>query len=137
MPSIGEGVSRIVGAQVRSPKTILGFFAIVLGILATGAVIVVVALARTPSLHHLIVPILLFVAILIVVVLVGVFITSWKDPTILMLGEISGTAYIENRRLSLGDSLRGERMEEIHVVTVQSGGHAQLSGGGHGNEQAR
>lgn len=65
---------------------------------------VVGLLARFDSLHPFIPWILIFAAIVIVAVLVGVFVTAWKDPTVLMLGQISGQDYIENRKLALGDS---------------------------------
>ena len=135
MAGIGETTRRIAGAQVRTPKTILGFFAIVLGILATGAALVIGALAGEPALHKLIAPILLFVAALIVIVLVGVFVTAWKDPTILMLGEVSGEAFIENRRLSLGDSIRGEQIEEIKLEVPCAGQPALPPGEDVGGEQ--
>lgn len=124
-------------AQLRAPKTILGFFAFTLGSLAIGAAVVIKALVGAPALHGLIVPILLFVAVLILGVLGGVFITAWKDPTILMLGEVSDEAFIENRRLSLGDSIRGDQTEEIQVEASRIIRIAPPSGEDVGEDQDR
>ena len=110
----------------RAPKTVLGFFAIVLGIVVAGASVALGIFSRTPALHNLITPILLFVAVLIVALLVGVFITAWKDPTVLMLGEISGEAFIENRKLTLGDSVFGETRENIQVAVASANAQRSL-----------
>jgi len=115
-----EASHTIRTASYKSPKTILGFFAIVVGILVTGASVVVGLLARFDSLHPFIPWILIFAAIVIVAVLVGVFVTAWKDPTVLMLGQISGQDYIENRKLALGDSSSGEYYEIIPEAGSQS-----------------
>jgi len=69
----------------RAPKTIFGFFAILMGILASGVVFAVGILARYRELHYLILPILIFVGVVFVLTLVGLFLTAWKDPTKLML----------------------------------------------------
>ena len=106
--TIRETTDAIATANYRSPKTVLGFFAIIAGILMSGAVFAVGILARVPQLHPLITPVLVFTAVIIVILLAGVFITAWKDPTILMLGQVTGDIYIQNRKLTLGDSTHGE-----------------------------
>jgi hypothetical protein len=103
-----ESSEAVTAANYRSPKTVLGFFAIIAGILISGSVFAVGIFARVRELQWLIPPVLWFCAIVIVALLGGVFITAWKDPTILMLGQITGDVYIENRRLTLGDSVGGE-----------------------------
>jgi hypothetical protein len=114
-------------ANYRSPKTILGFFAIVVGILVSGATLVIGILSGVSDLRYLIVPILVFAALLVVAVLVGVFITAWKDPTVLMLGQISGEVFIENRRLTLGDHMSGEYSEDVAVPRrVTPGGKTEV-----------
>jgi hypothetical protein len=110
LPSAAQSLA---AASVKSPKTILGFFAAVIAILFAGATVVVGILARDPILHHLIVPILVYSGILIVVVLGGVFFTAWKDPTILMLGQVTGEVFIQHKKLILGDSFSGEFTEEV------------------------
>lgn len=107
-------------AQFRSPKTVLGFFAVLIAILASGAVFAIGIFARVPELHGFIAPILVFVGTVIVVTLIGVFVTAWKDPTILMLGQMSGEVYVEYRRQLLGDSTSGEYLEKNPVAIPHS-----------------
>ena len=103
-----EATEAVTSANYRAPKTILGFFAIVLGILASSTVVVVGILVHVPVLHRLVIPVLLFAAAILVAALAGVLLTAWKDPTILMLGQVTGEVYLANRRLTLGDSTAGE-----------------------------
>lgn len=100
----------------KTPKTILGFFAVLLAILFLSAIWIIRILASDSSLHYLIVPILLFLASVLLLVLIGVFITAWRDPTILMLGQVTGEVYLKYRRLVLGDSTQGESVEDITVA---------------------
>ena len=113
LDQLANATETVTTANYRSPKTVLGFFAIVVAIVVTGATFVTGLLSRTPTLHHLVVPVLLFAGILVVAVLVGIFVTAWKDPTTLMLGQVTGEVFIENRRLTLGDSNAGEYTEDI------------------------
>jgi hypothetical protein len=119
-----EATEAITGASVKSPKTILGFFAIVFGLLCSVAAVLVWTFARTPALHGLIVPVVIFVGSVVLMLLIGVFITAWIDPTILMLGQVSGEIYIQNRKLKLGDSTSGEYTE--HVISPAQAGNAPL-----------
>lgn len=118
MGQFGETTEQVAQARTRTPKTVLGFFAIVLGIVAMSAAGVIAAIVGTPALHGLIVPILLFAGVLIVAVLVGVFLTAWRDPTVLMLGEVTGETFVEHRRLTLGDSTRGDQEEVFQIEPV-------------------
>jgi hypothetical protein len=113
MGRIHEAAEALTTATYRAPKTILGFFAIVLGILVSGAAIIIGVLAGSAELRHLVLPILIFAGGVLLVVLIGVFVTAWKDPTILMLGQVTGEVFIENRRLTLGDSNIGEIKETV------------------------
>lgn len=106
--NIGSGT-----AQFRAPKTILGFFAILLAILASGGVCAIGVIIKVPALLGFVAPILIFLAVVFVVTLLGVFITAWKDPTILMLGQVSGEVYLEVHRQQLGDSSSGEYAEKM------------------------
>ena len=108
MPIVNDATEAITSASYRSPKTVLAFFAVIVGVLVSGAVITVAAVARFVELHYLIVPILSFTACVVLLVLVCVFVTAWKDPTILMLGQVTGDIYIQNRKLTLGDSTVGD-----------------------------
>lgn len=104
-----------VAGVFKTPKTILGFFAIILAILFLASIWIVRILASDPTLHYLIVPILVFLAAILLLVLIGVFITAWKDPTILMLGQVTGEVYLQYRQLKLGDSSQGETIEDVTV----------------------
>lgn len=106
-----EVTDTIQTISYSKPKTILGFFAIVLAILGTTCSIIIGVMSHSKELHIFIPWILGFLAIIFVATLVGVFITAWKDPTILMLGQVTGQDYITNRRLTLGDSEQGEYIE--------------------------
>lgn len=121
-----EASHTIKSGSYKSPKTILGFFAIVVGILVTGASAVIGLISRVESLHPLIPWILVFSAIVVVIVLVGVFLTAWKDPTVLMLGQMTGHDYIEHKKLTLGDSGAGEYYEVISNTESPSSSRAAL-----------
>lgn len=111
--AIREVQQTIKSGSYRSPKTILGFFAIIIGILLTATTATIGILSRSELLHWLIVPVLIFAALVILFVLIGVFVTAWKDATVLMLGQVTGQEFIENRKLTLGDSISGEYIEDF------------------------
>lgn len=111
----------------KKPKTVLGFFAIVLAILGTTGSAIVGLLSRTEPLHSAVPWVLAFLGFVFLGTLVGVFVTAWRDPTILMLGQVSGEDYLANRRLTLGDSDEGEyidvsRVTQSEVITDQPAG---------------
>ena len=106
--TLREATRAVTAANYRAPKTILGFFALVVAILSSSTVVVIGILARVPALHGLIIPVLLLLAGIAGAAIGGVIATAWKDPTILMLGQVSGKIYIANRKLTLGDSATGD-----------------------------
>jgi hypothetical protein len=106
--TLRQAAEALTSVTDRAPKTIVGFFAVGLGIVASTTVLVIAILARVPALHRLIVPVLLFMGGVSLAALGAVLLTAWKDPTILMLGQVSGEVYLANRRLTLGDSTGGE-----------------------------
>lgn len=112
-----------------NPKTTLGFYAIVLGIVAGVATVVVVPLAFSPVAWA--VPWILVGFAGFAAVLVGsVFIVMVKDVSKLMLQGVSGSEYVEIQTL-LGDSVTGERLvverltieEELIATVVEHGDH--------------
>ena len=111
--AVKELAQQVRTGSYRAPKTILGFFAVVVALVLTGVGAATGILSRVEALHHLIVWVLGFGALIVVAVLLCVFITAWKDPTALMLGQISGHEYIENRKLALGDSESSEYTEAV------------------------
>ncbi|HYI13255.1 MAG TPA: hypothetical protein VEK57_29685 [Thermoanaerobaculia bacterium] len=113
--TLRQATEAVTSANYRSPKTILGFFAVVLSVLASATVVVVGILAGEPKLHRLIVPVLTFLGVVIVSSLASVLLTAWKDPTILLLGQVTGEIYIANRKLSLGDSGAGEFVQSFAI----------------------
>lgn len=106
--TLREATRAVATADYRTPKTILGFFALVVAVLSSSTVVVIGILAGTPALHGLIIPVLLLLTGIAISAIGGVIATAWKDPTILMLGQVSGEVYIANRRLTLGDSASGD-----------------------------
>ena len=110
-----KGVQR---RQSANPRTVLGFFAIVLGLMFTAAVSASAVLAETHTLTNLIPYVLGFAAIILVLVLLGIFVVMLTDPSKLMLGQITGSEYVEIHKLMLGDSLVGERQEALYLPEV-------------------
>lgn len=75
---------------------------------ALGAIL---AVAAVDGLHWLIPVILLFVGIGIVALVWSVLRLAEKDPTPLVLGEMTGGDWIAHRHLTMGDDLRGDQIE--------------------------
>ena len=103
------------GGEYSAPKTVLGFFNIVLAILTTGCVGVAAVLASQPKLYYLIPYSLGLAFVFFVILVVGVFIVMLKDPTKLQLGEVSARDFI-NYQLTLGDSAAGEHQEPFFDI---------------------
>jgi hypothetical protein len=110
---IKEAVRAVRSRQTINPRTVLGFYATVLGLLLAAVVSAVGVLAATDTSTNLIPWLLGFAGSVVFLLLVGVFIVTLVDPSHLMLGQITGSEYVEIRRATLGDSTRGE-----HVVTI-------------------
>lgn len=87
--------------------------------MASFALGAIIALAGVDDLRWLIVPILLFFAVGVVVLVAVVLRLAQKDPTPLVLGEMTGEDWIAHKRLIMGDSQRGDRLEVPSVVGEQ------------------
>lgn len=99
------------GRQTINPRTVLGFYATVLGLMLTGTVAAVGVLASTKTYTTLIPWLLGFAGIMLFLLLSGVFIITLINPSHLMLGQITGTEFAEiQRTTTLGDSTHGERV---------------------------
>jgi hypothetical protein len=120
MPPIPQLFQAIRSREAAAPRSILGFFGVLFLIVVCGGLGALIALAQENSLHHLIGPILIFVGALAVVLVVGVFFVAWNDPTKLMLGQVSTRDLIEYRKLTLGSSATGERLETVAVIETPS-----------------
>jgi uncharacterized membrane protein len=118
VPPVHELTRAIRSGEYASPKTVLGFFGVMIGIAATALICIVWLLKDVARLAYL-VPIVLAVFIAIFLfVLISVMIIALKDPSKLMLGQISGSDYAEIQRMTLGDSSSGERVESVVVSRV-------------------
>lgn len=82
------------------------------GVLIAASAVVVLGLVTTSS-ENWIPFVLAFDAFITIALIVAVIAIAWKDPTRLMLGEVSATEYEAIKRLHLGDDLRGERRAQV------------------------
>ena len=103
----------VASRQTVNPRTVLAFYGTVLG-LTFGAILGAVAiLASTDTATYLIPWLLGFGGIILVLLLVAVFVVTLKDPSKLMLGQITGTEYAAIHRAILGSSSTGEHLALI------------------------
>jgi hypothetical protein len=117
---ITELTNAIRSRQVSNPRTVLGFYAGVLAIVLAGDVTAVGVLASTKVAISLIPWLLGFAALLVLLLLAGVFIVTLVDPSKLMLGQITGTEYANIHRVVLGDSDSGQRLETVQIVPTEA-----------------
>jgi hypothetical protein len=89
--------SQVLGTSTgyAAPRTILGFFGIVLLLVVSGGVAAIGFLARHSALYYLIPDVLLGVVLFAVLEFVAVIAVALTDPTRLMLGQITGGEFIE------------------------------------------
>jgi hypothetical protein len=110
---ITELTSAIRSRQLSNPRTVLGFYAVVLALLLSGDVAAVGVLASTRVSTFLIPWLLGFGGLVLLLLLVGVFIVTLIDPSKLMLGQITGIEYARIHSITLGDSDSGERIQSV------------------------
>lgn len=120
--------------QYSAPKTILGFLGAVYVALLSFAFAAILVLVSTESVQWLIAPILAFVGLGTIALLIAVLYFARKDPTPLVLGQITGGEFNEHRRITQGDSLHGERIlipgaPEEAPVEVEEEDLPRLTGG--------
>jgi hypothetical protein len=113
---VAEITKAIRHKQTANPRTVLGFYASIIGILLTGSVSVVISLAATHSVTWLIPWIFGSSFVTSLIIMGGIFYLNLKHPANLMLGQITGTEYAEIHRLTiLGNDTEGERAVSIQV----------------------
>ena len=113
MSFVKQAVEAVTNRESAAPRTILGFLLGMYTVLLTGAVGTVVALASADS-SGAIPYVLGFVAAITVALGVAILVITWKDPTRLMLGQITGREYAAIRReLTYGDDISGERKATV------------------------
>jgi hypothetical protein len=115
VPPVQELTRAFRSGERTSPKTVLGFLAIMTSILASAAVLVAWLCSGSSSLHYLIPIILIIFIVIFIAIVVVVLVISWKDPSKLMLGQITGREYVAIQRLTLGDSNAGEHIDSLVV----------------------
>jgi hypothetical protein len=117
---VPTGLSRSIRATEQSgPKTVLGFFAAVLGIEAATTVALVVALTATD--HAALAAIVLGAAFLIFVGIVGwVLVAMQRDPSRLVVGPMTGREFLDYQRWTAGDSLVGEYEDTVVVRSIDT-----------------
>jgi hypothetical protein len=82
-------------------------------VLLTGSAAVIVALVSTGS-SSLIPWVLIFAAAITIALGVAIITITWKDPSRLMLGQITGREYAAIRReLTFGDDVSGEHRTSL------------------------
>jgi hypothetical protein len=113
------GTFRAVRAsqQVR-PNNVLSFYVIVLLVIEGACALALGFLGGREPLHYLVPYVLGFAAISFLGILVTVIVLTVKFPEKLMLGEVSGTEYVEIQQATLGDSRSGEFMATLPITKV-------------------
>ncbi len=112
MPPIHQAIQSITSRRSSQPRTILGFLFAIYSALTAAAVAFTIALVGTGS-SWLIGFIVAYVGIIGVGLLIAVMRQASKDPTGLQVGQLTGSEYESIRRLTLGDSSSGERIEVL------------------------
>ncbi len=122
VPPIHELTRAFKGGERSSPKTVLGFFAIMIGIAGTTAVAAIAFIAGVDKLRYLVPVILIVFLVVFLSVMIVVMVLSWKDPSKLMLGQITGRDYvlIQQQKMTLGDSTSGEHVDEVSVEFIRA-----------------
>ncbi|MBI2242767.1 MAG: hypothetical protein HYU55_02010 [Nocardioides sp.] len=104
------------GIQTRrteNPRTILAFYATVIGLLLAAGLGTASAILISDSATYLLPWVLGFCGLMFVMIVGGVFLVSLNDPSKLQLGQVTGEEYAEIQRVALGDSSSGERVTAI------------------------
>jgi hypothetical protein len=110
---VRQAVEAVTSRESSAPRTILGFLLAMYTVLLTGSAGVVIALVSTGS-SGLIPWVLAFAATITIALSVAVLTITWKDPTRLMLGQITGREYAAIRReLTFGDDVSGEHRTQL------------------------
>ena len=103
--------------QVR-PNNVLSFYVIVLLVIEGACGLALGFLGGRSSLHYLVPYVLGFAAISFLGILITVIVLTVKFPEKLMLGEVSGTEYVEIQQATLGDSRTGEFMASLPITRL-------------------
>jgi hypothetical protein len=102
-------VHAVRGGEYRAPRTILAFLGSIVAITAAMVVGLAFALSGSASLHFVIVGAAVFAVILVCIAVGVVVVFAWKDPSKLLLGQVSAKDYIAIQ--TMGDDAYGEYLE--------------------------
>lgn len=104
MVGLGETVSSVQRIATHNPKTVVGFCSLVSVVEVAGCVLLILILASTGVTTWLIPWLALMILLIPTGILVTVLAIAARDPSKLMLGEVSGTEYAEIQRVSVAIS---------------------------------
>lgn len=119
MPIVTDATRTVRRRYTENPRTVLAFYATVLGLALAAVIGLVATLASTHVMTDAIPWLIVFAGAIFVALVAGVFVVMLIDPSKLMLGQVTGHEYAEIQRLSLGDSRSGER--EIPIAQAGPG----------------
>lgn len=103
-----------------APKTALGFYAVILGLTLTACTSIIGALAATGTDIWMIPYIVLFACIFLLAISIGVFVVTLKNPSKMLLTEVSGRDYMDIQRwMLLGDSKSGLKFVSDRIGSGQ------------------
>jgi hypothetical protein len=112
MPFLNQAIEAVRARESSSPRTILGVLLAIYGVLISGSVVVVIAMVGSDS-DGPIPWILLFDALITMALGAAILVITWKDPSRLMLGQLTGREYESIRRLHVGDDKAGEHQKPV------------------------
>lgn len=114
-------IEKAVASRAYNPKTVLGFFAIVLGIVLAASASATLILSRSERTVEYIPFVLAFAGLFILALVALVSTVMIVSPAKLMLTGVSGREFVEIQRLTLGDSMTGKRPVDIILPQPASG----------------
>lgn len=114
-------------AKTHNPKTVLGFFGIVIGIVVAACSTFTTILATTNQGTWLIPWIVLGGAAFVVVLTAALFVVMLVNPSKLMLMGVTGTEFMAIQTATLGDSRSGIRPAQ-NVLVIQDGAGTAAAG---------
>lgn len=111
-------LEKAVAGKAYNPKTVLGFFAIVLAIVLAAVASATLILSRSEATVVYMPFVLGFAGLFVLLVFALVSIVMIVSPAKLMLTGVSGHEFVEIQRLSLGDSLTGKRPDNVVLPQI-------------------
>ncbi|GIG40499.1 hypothetical protein [Cellulomonas phragmiteti] len=116
MSGVSEAVQGFHSKRTENPKTVLAFYATILGLALTADTALVGVLASTGESTWLIPWLILFAGTLSIGLLAAVFFVALRDPSKLMLGQVTGEQYVEIQKLTL--TTQTADIQEVAQVTL-------------------